>query len=501
MMRRFLTSLASVGVIFATALMLGSCDEGLVDPGDEYAPIQVTAFAIGTPINSIVIEVTADDINNRLVFNLRLEGGIAHGIIDVPIGPARTFTVTAYDDHHNVTHEGSATADVNSVNNPPLHVKLKPVSGEVEINVTFGEYAVFVYPELATIDAAVSTSLQLTVSVVDQYGEDVPNPDVQWATTDPSIATVSTSGLVTGLDDGEATIVATYDGVAGISELTLTGFGIGPTWQPQTSGTSFSLTGVWGSSATDVFAVAALGTILHYDGTAWTQHTTSTTEHLNSVWGSSATDVFAVGQRGTILHYEGTAWSAQTSGTSRNLFGVWGSSATDVYAVGEAGTILHYDGTAWSAQTSGTTGSLSDVWGSSATDVFAVGTDGVDGMILHYDGAAWGVHLSGSYMLGGVWGTSATDIFAIGAAILHYDGTDWSEQTSPTVQYLDKVWGSSAADVFIVGHQGTILHFDGTSWSAQTSGTTAFLSDVWGSSATDVFAVGENGLILHYGTP
>ncbi|MFQ5826374.1 MAG: PKD domain-containing protein, partial [Dehalococcoidia bacterium] len=67
-----------------------------------------------------------------------------------------------------------------------------------------------------------------------------------------------------------------------------------------------------------------------------------TTNPLYGVWGSSATDVFAVGIGGTIVHYNGTSWSAMSSGTTDLLWGVWGSSATDVFAVGIGGIILHY---------------------------------------------------------------------------------------------------------------------------------------------------------------
>ena len=37
-------------------------------------------------------------------------------------------------------------------------------------------------------------------------------------------------------------------------------------WSAMTSATSYDLAGVWGSSATDVFAVGEGGTILHYSG-------------------------------------------------------------------------------------------------------------------------------------------------------------------------------------------------------------------------------------------
>ena len=58
------------------------------------------------------------------------------------------------------------------------------------------------------------------------------------------------------------------------------------------------------------------------------------------VWGTSASDVWAVGYNGTILHYNGTNWSSVSSGATEPLYGVWGSSASDVWVVGLTG-ILH----------------------------------------------------------------------------------------------------------------------------------------------------------------
>jgi hypothetical protein len=47
--------------------------------------------------------------------------------------------------------------------------------------------------------------------------------------------------------------------------------------------------------------VGSSGTILHWAGSAWTSVSTDTTNSLNSVWGSGASDVWAVGYSGTIL--------------------------------------------------------------------------------------------------------------------------------------------------------------------------------------------------------
>jgi hypothetical protein len=87
------------------------------------------------------------------------------------------------------------------------------------------------------------------------------------------------------------------------------------------------LTGVWGSSGSDVFAVGFGGTIVRYNGSAWATMTSGTTEKLTGVWGSSGSNVFAVGAGGTILRYDGSAWATMTSGTTRTLFGEWERSA------------------------------------------------------------------------------------------------------------------------------------------------------------------------------
>src|SRR6266550_1543677 len=100
----------------------------------------------------------------------------------------------------------------------------------------------------------------------------------------------------------------------------------------------------------------------------WSSASSGTTQHLNGIWGTSATDVWAVGDAGTILHYNGTSWSSVPSGTFQFLDGVWGSSASDVWAVGDNGTILHFNGTTWSSAAVGTTlNLLGSVWGSSAS--------------------------------------------------------------------------------------------------------------------------------------
>jgi len=292
-------------------------------------------------------------------------------------------------------------------------------------------------------------------------------------------------------------------------------------WYEMESGTTNTLHGVWGSSATDVFAVGNYGTILHYNGSTWSPMSSGTTNTLHGVWGSSATDVFAVGNYGTILHYNGIIWSSMNNISDRvNFEGIWGSSGLDVFAVGsgefleQIGFVFHYNGSNWSDITSGTNDELHSVWGSTGSDVFAVG----DGGIFHYDGLNWS-EISQYGILRDIWGSSGTDVFAVGSygTILHYEGSSWEEMPSGTNALLKGIWGSSGTDVFAVGGgfwpNGIIIHYNGDSWSGGTTFTTSSccsfnstpgmvtegeINDIWGSSSADVFAVGDGGLVLHY---
>jgi len=281
-------------------------------------------------------------------------------------------------------------------------------------------------------------------------------------------------------------------------------------WGIMNSGTTEYLTGIWGSSETDIFAVGYNGKILHYNGTNWSFQDSGTINYLYGVWGSSATNVFAVGDSSTIVHYNGTNWHPETGIPTGYLHGVWGNTASDVFAVGAGiyywGIILHYNGATWSTnQPSASLSEFYGVWGNSGTNVFAVGIDydyGT-GIIFRYNGTSWSPMTipTGTNYLYGVWGSSATDVFAVGdeGTILHYDGDVWSPMTSgiPSYYTLSGIWGSSAGDVYAVGEGGTILHYNGTSWSSMTTDSYESLYGIWGSSASDIFAVGGDGTILH----
>lgn len=226
-MRHLSLPLRPAAALLALIMAAGCASEPTSTEPDTLAGIRVTANAAGTPIATLVVEVTAADIATPLVFNLVVdeETGVASGTVRVPHGPARTFHITAFDETGDITHEGQATIDVRPGQNDPLQITLGPRSGHVPVTVSFGAFSVIVSPSSAVL-ALTGQTVQLTAQIIDEYGAYLPEgTEVQWATTNPALVTVDANGLATAVGpagaafSGEALIVATYEGVAGFSTI------------------------------------------------------------------------------------------------------------------------------------------------------------------------------------------------------------------------------------------------------------------------------------------
>lgn len=155
----------------------------------------------------------------------------------------------------------------------------------------------------------------------------------------------------------------------------------------------FTVQGVWGTSATDYWAVGYIfqtGVIAYHvipssnpKALDWISTDLQTTATMNAVWGSGPNDVWTVGQGGTIRHHVGgpsARWEIVASPTNQDLRAVWGTGPSDAWAAGDGGTLLHWNGTKWRRLVAsfpvGTNPDLYGLWGSSPTDVWAVGASG-----------------------------------------------------------------------------------------------------------------------------
>lgn len=205
-------------VLLVLAAACGS-DSGPAGPDDEAAGLRVTAFVAGTPVATLVVEVTATDIPNPLLFNLTAVEGVASGTLKLPPGQARTIAVRAYDDAGEITHEGSIVVNVRPGQNAAVSITLRSRAGQQPITVTFGDVSVIVDPASVVLQAGLSSAL--TATVIDVDGNPIP-ATVEWATSNPAFASVDPSGNVTGILAGAVTIAATFDGVVGYSQFTIT---------------------------------------------------------------------------------------------------------------------------------------------------------------------------------------------------------------------------------------------------------------------------------------
>ena len=197
------------------------------------------------------------------------------------------------------------------------------------------------------------------------------------------------------------------------------------------------------------------------------------------------------------------------------LFYVWGASANDVYAIGGApteGVIMRFDGGSWSEVETGLTFPvLYWCYGFGSNDVTFVGAQGT---VLHFDGSTFSKQATPTDQdLWGVWGAAPDDLWSVGgrgtapdqATILHFDGSGWTATSTPALARPNvfafyKVWGTGSNDAYAVGQRGVLIHWNGTAWSEVTTGATDDLISLWGTAADRIVAIGgrDNGQALAF---
>ena len=95
-------------------------------------------------------------------------------------------------------------------------------SGTATVNVTLAPVAsVTVTPSSANV--AITGTVQLTATPKDANGNPLTGRAISWSSSDNTIATVSSSGLVTGVAAGTVTITATSEGKSGTASVTVAG--------------------------------------------------------------------------------------------------------------------------------------------------------------------------------------------------------------------------------------------------------------------------------------
>jgi len=189
--------------------------------------------AQGTALTGRAVSWTSSDATRATVSSTGMVTGVAPGAV----------TITA-------TSEGK-------VGTASITVQAKPVS------------AVIVSPSQVSLEPG--QTRQLTAQVTDDQGNVLSGRPISYSSDNAAVATVSASGLVTGVAPGTAKVTATSEGKSGTADVTVTAVpvasvDVAPAQSSLTVGQTVTLV----ATARD-----AKGNVLQGRGTAWTSGSTS----------------------------------------------------------------------------------------------------------------------------------------------------------------------------------------------------------------------------------
>jgi uncharacterized protein YjdB len=148
--------------------------------------------------------------------------------------------------------------------------------------------SVSVSPPTASVDVGQTT--QFAATARDATGKVLTGRIVNWSSGTPGVATVSTSGLVTGVSPGSATITATVDGVPGTASVTVTQVPVASvTVAPSTATTSIGQTVPLTATTRDAGGNILTGRVVTWTTSAAGTATVSTNGVVTGVSAGTAT--------------------------------------------------------------------------------------------------------------------------------------------------------------------------------------------------------------------
>lgn len=246
----------------------------------------------------------------------------------------------------------------------------------------------------------------------------------------------------------------------------------------------------------------------------WQQVAKKLPNALLSVWGTSASDVWAVGSdtgdgKGPmVVHFDGTAWTRLETGATGDLWWVFGFENGPLYLGGEGGLILRYENATFTRMTTPGTAVVTGLWGVSADDMWATGAEsgGARGAFAwHLQNGVWAnapnfpAGLVDTDALWKVWGTSASDVWFVGSMgkTLRWDGTGFTQLSANTGETLFTVHALGNRVVAVGGFgTGKLVELENGAWKNASPPEAPSLVGVVLTSDTSGFAVGQYGSVF-----
>jgi hypothetical protein len=276
----------------------------------------------------------------------------------------------------------------------------------------------------------------------------------------------------------------------------------GSTWSDVGGLTQTGLSLIRGRDANDVWVATPGGSVYHWNGGTWTARPLTNGMTAVDAYPAGPDEAWFVGGIDSPYraHWYAGAWTYAE--TNLELGGdtyrsITGTGPNDMWATrNSGGGAEHYDGYVWHQL---------DV--PIERTVHAIDAGNVIGFesakAYRYTGQAYAVIPPAPvFTSGDMYVTRTGHLFtpsnATGNPVAHWDGKTWTTPSAGSAQVMG-VWGTAENDVWGAGRNGKPTHFDGSNWSEQTSvANTAELRTVWGSGANDVWFGGFGGVVLHY---
>jgi photosystem II stability/assembly factor-like uncharacterized protein len=364
-------------------------------------------------------------------------------------------------------------------------------------------------PPLDTL--VVGSQRQFTAVAYDTNNVAVSGVAFAWASGDPGVVTVSNTGLATAVGEG---VTKVYAGAGGKVDSATVAVFFQPGWYTQASNTTNDLWGVcFLADGRNGWAVGDAGTIVHTTdaGASWSTQVSTTSFSLRGVWFTSAQVGYAAGYGGTVMQTQngGVTWTRLTTGATANFNDVCFADSQHGWAVGANGIIARTTdaGQTWT-KTFPTSNQLQSVSFSDTTNGWAVGQGGVI-VGTHDGGQSWYVVQPAvtAQTLYSVWRRSDKEAWAGGAAgqnpvtVSTPDSLQWNLGNFGALNTIHGIILGSSLIGYAVGTngQGLILKtVDGaTSWGPQIANSAQDLNDVWFVDPLRGWAVGTGGRIVH----
>jgi hypothetical protein len=177
-------------------------------------PLQVVVnAATGAPSDPALVVGSAYEFTpDGLAFAAPVDLTIRYDVADIPSG----FSETQLGINHLVQGKWERLAGTRV--DVAAHEVTAAISG-FSVYAVLGRSAATVEVSPKSVDLAVAETVQLEIVAVTSTGDTIPDPVVAWVSDDVNVATVSSTGLVTTVAVGTATVTATTDGVQGTATI------------------------------------------------------------------------------------------------------------------------------------------------------------------------------------------------------------------------------------------------------------------------------------------